>query len=270
MKKLSVFVHSPNPATAALLQVVNLTNFELVKVESQTQADIVFTTELRELRGIYNSTQIFLVMLPGNELDRSPKQPENVCMVDAFKIFDQNRGIAQLVTLCEVRAKSQAEPVAVKVAAEKHSSSIRFSKRYAVLVIDDKEENLERARVLLEGHDVVTVNRLQVGVREMGLRRFDAVLSDMEMLPDKLYPSLNLDQYGVTDTVPYGFAAIIEATERGLPIAIVTDGNHHASWVSAMFDHKKGMTANGQKVLFFNDIGKDWNLALKALMEPDK
>jgi CheY-like chemotaxis protein len=268
MKKMSIFVHSPNPATAAFLQVVNLTEFQLEKTESQASADIVFVTELRELRGIYNSTQIFLVMLPGSDLDRSPKQPENVCLVDAFKIFDPTRGIAQLVALCEARGKLQAKP-AVKAAAAKPSNLAHFAKRYAVLVIDDKEENLERARVCLEGHDVVTVNRLQVAVQEMDARKFDAVLSDMEMLPDKLYPSLNLDQYGVTDTVPYGFAAIIEATERGLPIAIVTDGNHHASWVSAMFDHKKGMTANGQKVLFFNNIGKGWDVALKALMEPE-
>ncbi len=270
MKKMSIFVHKPNSLTIALLESVSPARFQLEQIESQVSADIVLVRGLSDLRGIYNPTQIFLVMLTGNELDRAPKQPENVCMFDVLDIFDQTRGIAKLTALCEAREKLQAEPVAVMAVAEKPSNIAVFSKRYAVLVIDDNEENRGLGRVLLEGHDVVTVNRLQVGVQEMDLRHFDAVLTDMDMLPDKLYPSLNLDRYGVTETVSYGFAAIIEATERGIPVAVVTDGNHHLGWVSAMFDHKKGMTANGQKVLFFNDIGKRWDWALKALMEPSK
>jgi len=98
-------------------------------------------------------------------------------------------------------------------------------------------------------------------------KTFDAVLTDMHMRPDKTYGSLNLDAYGVKETIPYGFAMMLEATTRGIPVAVVTDGNHHQDWVSAMFDDIKDATVNGQKVLFFNNIGKRWDKALKCLME---
>jgi len=66
-----------------------------------------------------------------------------------------------------------------------------------------------------------------------------------------------------------GWAVAAEVTARGIPVAIVTDGNHHTSWVVAMFKKMKSMIMNGQKVLFFANIGKRWDIALKALMEPE-
>ncbi len=266
-----MFAHKPSAVSKAFMQVVGLIGndnekVEVTEVAEQTSADIVLLTEPDELREVYNEQQLFCVLIsPGKKI--SPNQPENVCLVDALNLFAGDKGIKQL---CEQLAKRQ-KVSSGSVAAEDETSIFpdleKFRGRYSVLVIDDKDENLRIAEAVLKGHEVVVVHRLIDAVSLAKRRKFDAVLTDMEMPPDKLYSSLNLDNYGVKETVPYGFAAVLEMTGFGVPMAVVTDGNHHEGWVSAMFDHIKGATINGQKVLFFNNIGKRWDKALKSLME---
>jgi CheY-like chemotaxis protein len=260
---MNIYAHKPGPLSKAFLQVVGLTNDKLVEVADQKSADIVLLTGSDELRALYNDKQLFCVLMTGQR-DISKNQPENVCLLNTIRLLDSNDGVIKLLELIEKRktAKQVEKPE-----AQKPSNIVGCTKRYSVLVIDDTEENLRTAETVLAGHLVVTTSRLEQAVKLMEGQRFDAVLTDMEMPPDKLYSALNLDHYGMKETVPYGFAAIIEVTERGIPVAVVTDGNHHAGWVSAMFDHKRGATVNGQKVLFFNGIGKRWDKALKHLME---
>jgi molybdopterin-guanine dinucleotide biosynthesis protein len=68
------------------------------------------------------------------------------------------------------------------------------------------------------------------------------------------------------DEVPAGISIMFEATKRGIPVAIVTDSNHHLDWFSSMFDSWQTAEVNGQKVIF-NNRGKQWDHALKALLE---
>ena len=260
---IKVYAHKSGPLSKVFLQVVGLTNDTLVEVADQKSADVVLLTGSDDLRSLYNEKQLFCVLLTGQRVV-AQNQPENVCLLDTLKLFESNSGIMKLLEMIEKRKAVEPAPEKAK---PMFSDIVELKGRYTVLVIDDTEENLRIAESVLAGHTVVTASRLQQAVKLMDSQRFDAVLTDMEMPPDKLYSALNLDSYGVTETVPYGFAAILEATERGIPVAVVTDGNHHAGWVSAMFDTKKGATVNGQKVLFFNNIGKRWDKALKRLME---
>jgi hypothetical protein len=221
--------------------------------------------DAKELRDVYNNTQLFCVLFTGNG-HTAKDQPENVVLVHALKLFDRAVGVPKLLEALLLHRARPGKQTVTKPVPE-FTDLVNFTGTYRVLVIDDKPENLEIAKVVLKGHEVVTVGSLQEAVGELRQGTFHAVLTDMEMPPDKTYQALNLDSFGVTETVSYGFAVMLEATSCGLPVAIVTDGNHHQSWVSAMFDKIEGATVNGQKVLFFNHLGKRWDKALKALME---
>lgn len=260
---IHIFALEPGPVSKAFLQVFNLTEDKLVEVDDKEKADVILLTDAQSLRKVYNEHQMFCVLVMGRD-SISENQPENVCLVKGDSVFGEN-GFVKLVQMIE-RQKAK-KPAVQKSAPPLFPDIARFTRRYSVLVIDDTAENLQTAQAVLKDHDVVTVSQLETAVGIMSGKHFDAVLTDMEMPPDKLYRALNLDSYGVAEVVSYGFAAMLEATERGIPVAIVTDGNHHRGWVSAMFDTKKGATVNGQKVLFFNDIGKRWDKALKSLLE---
>jgi len=262
----NIYAHKSGPVSKAFLQVVGLTDANLVEVSDQKSADIVLLAGSDDLRALYNERQLFCVLsIPGQRVVTN--QPENVCLLDSLKLFEGNSGIPHLIELIERRSKTTTESTTPKVELPKFSDVATFRKCYSVLVIDDTEQNLRIAESVLEKHSVTVAGSLRDAMVKLGQQHFDAVLTDMEMPPDKHYSSLNLDHYAVDEKVPYGFAVVLEMTERGMPVAVVTDGNHHEGWVSAMFDHIKGATVNGQKVLFFNGIGKRWDKALKRLME---
>ncbi|TAK57348.1 response regulator [Patescibacteria group bacterium] len=264
-----VYTHNPGPVSRAFLQTVDITDHHMVEVAEQNLAEVVFVNDIEGLRIVYNDIQLFCVLATDDGLINliAKKQPKNVVIVHARKLFDKTVGAPGLLeALLRHRAESGKQAVAEPVPV--FTDLVEFKRTYRVLVIDDKPENLQIARTVLMDHAIVTVGSLEMAIRALDTTKFDAVLTDMSMPPDKTYPALNLSNYGVTEMVQYGFAVMLEATSRGLPVAIVTDGNHHQDWVSAMFDRMDGAVVNGQKVLFFNHIGKRWDKALKALMEP--
>lgn len=264
MNTMNVYAHKSGPLSRAFLQVVGLTDVELVEAAGPKSADIILLSGTDDLRALYNERQIFCVLqIPGQRV--IPNQPENVCLLDTMKLFG-DKGIPLLIAQIEKRKAIKMENASPKVELPKFSDVATFKKSYSVLVIDDTDQNLRIAESVLEKHSVTVAGSLRDAMVKLGQQHFDAVLTDMEMPPDKHYSSLNLDHYAVDEKVPYGFAVVLEMTERGMPVAVVTDGNHHEGWVSAMFDHIKGATVNGQKVLFFNNIGKRWDKALKRLM----
>ena len=264
---INVYAHKSGPLSRAFLQVVGLTDHKLVEVADQKAADVILLTGSEDLRALYNDKQLFCVL----QTERRPltaKQPENVCLLDTLKLMEGDSGIPKLLEMLDKRIADQAKKPATEEALPTFSDLVKFKSHYSVLVIDDTERNLRIAEAVLKGHSVTIASGLQEAMKAVGQKHFDVVLTDMEMRPDKQYSALNLDHYGVTETVPLGFAVVLEMTERGMPVAVVTDGNHHAGWVSAMFDHIQRANVNGQKVLFFNNIGKRWDTALKSLMEP--
>lgn len=263
---INVYAHKSGPVSKAFLQVVNLTNDTLVEVTDQKSASLIILTGPDDLRALYNERQLFCVLKVPGQRDVVQNQPENVCLLNPLELFKAD-GIPHLLELLEKRSKTSTGSATPKVELPKFSDVVTCKKRYSVLVIDDTEQNLRIAESVLEKHSVTVAGSLLDAMLKLGQEHFDAVLTDMEMPPDRHYSSLNLDRYAVNEKVPYGFAVVLEMTERGMPVAVVTDGNHHEGWVSAMFDHIKGATVNGQKVLFFNSIGKRWDKALKRLME---
>lgn len=252
----------------AFLQVVGLTYDKLVGVNDQKSADIVLLEGEDDLRTLYNEKQIFCVLQTSRQRF-AQNQPENVCILDTLKLFEGDSGIALLLAQIDKYMASKTESATPKVEIPRFSNIATFKKSYTVLIVDDSGANLSLALTLLAGQQILPVTCVEDAVRYLRMegKTFDAVLTDMHMKPDKTYGSLNLNTYGIKETIPFGFAIMLEATARGIPVAVVTDANHHHDWVSAMFDHIKSSTVNGQKVLFFNNIGKRWDKALKCLME---
>jgi CheY-like chemotaxis protein len=238
------------------------------QADNIAEANIVILNENANLRDYYNEQQFFVV-LRFHTKRRYPAQPDNVCALNALKLFGP-LGFARMNAMIEEhQERLRSAPEQRLPQAVSSDEVVQLARRYKILVVDDKRENRETARQLLgERHELTVADSLRDAVTFMSHHQFDAVLTDMEMPPDKTYAALNPDVYPVDRTVEYGFAVTFEATSRGYPVVVVTDGNHHNGWVSAMFDQIRGATVNGQRVLFFNNIGKRWDKALKALMEP--
>lgn len=271
-KLMKIYVPNPDPLTRAFLQVFPLFG-EQGEAVSIDEAEIVLVTKMADLRAAYREDKFFGIIDTGRT--RVPdNQPTNVFVMNGRKsLMHGEHGAAafhqafegwQAWRASQPQERSQEAP-------EVPSDLVTMSRSYGVLIVDDSEENLSTTMTLLVGQQILPVKRLEDAVKYLHMegKTFDAVLTDMQMPPDKTYGALNLDGYGINETVPYGFAVILEATKRGIPVAVVTDANHHQDWVSAMFDSIKEVNVNGQRVLFFNNIGKRWDKALKALLEPE-
>ncbi|HYC34185.1 MAG TPA: hypothetical protein VEC13_00460 [Candidatus Paceibacterota bacterium] len=266
---MKIHVLNHNALTRTLLATVRFTP-DQTEVASMDEADVIITTDVSNLRKVYREDKFFgFIAIREFEKEKAKPQPKNIFVmsgedmlgnhengVRAFKqAFDNWLG----ATKTDGRTSNAGSAMDIVV----------FDKSYFVLVVDDSSEHLSEAAVRLVGQQLILAQGPEDALRYLNLggRMPDAVLTDLQMRPDKVYGALDLDRYGVTETVHNGFSVMFEATRRGIPVAIVTDGNHHLDWASAMFDYIKRAEVNGQPVLFFNDIGKQWDVALKALLE---
>lgn len=266
---MKFFPFRNSPLLKAFLQVFGFTP-DQKEVGTLEEADICLVTSASDLREAYRPDKFFgFIPIHDFAVEKAKNQPLNVFVMNgANLIHDTENGAVGFKRAFEAWQKNQSgkKPIGE---APVHSNLADLSKSYFVLVVDDTKKNLELATARLVGQQLILAQGPEEALRYLNLggRMPDAVLTDLQMRPDKSYGSLNLDAYGVTETVHSGFAVMLEATKRGIPVAIVTDGNHHQDWASAMFDHIKEVRVNEQKVLFFNNIGKRWDESLKALME---
>jgi CheY-like chemotaxis protein len=271
---IKLYVPNPNSITTALTMVLDPIK-NSVAVSSIEDADYVLVTTSEDLREHHRADKFF-GFAPWTNIDRelAKKQPENVFVMNPSASLLTEHPHSGL-SFCRALETWMSEKAVTRAAQaqqpiqEEEKNLADFTRAYMVLVIDDTEENLQKAITRLPGHQLLLAKSPEDAMRllNLGGKMPDAVLTDMQMPPDKTYGSLNLDVYGVTEKIHSGFAMMLEATKRGIPVAIVTDGNHHHDWASAMFDHIKEATVNGRLVLFYNSIGKNWDLALKELMD---
>jgi hypothetical protein len=256
----------PNPIFSAIIATLELIGDPWVKVGSADEAEVVFVISDRTvLNSIYSPEKVFAYFE-----NRSPGKadlPENVILL-GMSLHENMEALSKVRNQVEEMKKK----VLVKTPAT--SSSIEIpadlavtKNSYRVLVIDDRQDNLNLAKSLLGKHQVTMAVGFADGMKALSEDQFDVVLSDMHMPDNKHYGAFNMEHSKVGGTNAWGFFSVFEVTAKGLPLAIVTDGNHHSDWVSAGFDHLKGATVNGQVVMFFNSIGKRWDQALFALEE---
>src|SRR3989344_3930088 len=267
---MKIYTLNPGPLTRAFLQVFGLSSDQR-EVATPEEADIVLVTGTQVLRDAFQRHGgKFFAVLSAAKTDLQPAQPENVFVMDSLNLFKEERGVSAMLA-CHKAWSAKRATVAAETTLPVPSDLAKLSRSYMVLVVDDSVQNLSLAAMVLPGQKIAVAQNLADALRllSLGGDKFDAVLTDLNMPPDKAYPALNLERYGVTDTVPAGIALMLEDTPRGIPVAIATDANPHQDFFSAMFDCVKGAEVNGQKVLFRGDSGKRWDRALQALLEPD-
>lgn len=248
-----------DPVVLALIQVIQLTDDPWEETPTVEDAKIVFIIDDRaELARLYRKDRVFLFFSTRPERNL----PDNVKSINLTGSM-----LGKIANLIQY-AKDFIPPVEVKKVHAMPEAPVKTRGRYRLLVIDDTPENLAFAMALLgQDHDVVTAAGFAEGMALLKSQKFNFVLSDMQMPANKHYPALANDAYRLDETYAYGMLAVFEVTSLGIPIAIVTDANHHGDWMAAALDHLKKAEVNGQPALFFNDIGKRWDKALAALEE---
>jgi len=241
----------------AIIQVIQLTDSPWIECTNADEASVILIYDDRGcLADTYRANKAFIFLSEKKQRNLA----ENVVQVSPSNI------IGEMPKALEF-AKAFKPDVPVLVAFQMPSDLVSTQRRCQVLVIDDKRENLDAAKALLEprGHQVTVALGFAEGMRHIEMKKFDYVLSDMAMPGNRYYMALSYDAWRLDQTYEYGMGVIFEATSRDMPVAIVTDANHHGNWMSAMLDILKKATVNGKPVLFFNHIGKRWDIALAEL-----
>jgi CheY-like chemotaxis protein len=271
-------VHNTNTLNSlirAFLLVVRFDENDQQMTDNPDEADVIMTDksdELRKLYAKYGDTK-FLVLF--DTLRDRVETPEDNVFGAGKAQFEPSPLNLSIEVVKKYRAwASRDQKPKEKPVRHPLGDIVTFDKHYNVLVVDDSHEHLQTAAERLIGQGILPVDSPEMALNMLKLDdgrekpSIDAVLTDLNMRPDKMYPALNLDRYGLNEEVPAGISIMFEATRRGIPVAIVTDANHHQDWFSAMFSHIEEATVNGEKVIFCQEYGgKRWDFALKRLME---
>ncbi len=159
-----------------------------------------------------------------------------------------------------------------------------------ILVIDDKQVNLDAAKEQLAGHQVTTASSFREAHKLLGQNKdadqyvyfdkqepaqFDVVLTDLFMpaCPDGINKAKFASHEGTEK--PYGTVFALAALRRGIPmVAIVTSGNHHADplvWALDLLGNDPGPYKIGSTTFFYaNDQmpeNKEYGMVLNDLIE---
>lgn len=241
---------------------------EFERVDTMDESEVILVHSKAGLDAHYNEGKLFLALpLSPDTVESFSQHPDNVVVVNPEKFFTENEGFPLFKKKLEEWRKRPGAPVQVEVVVE-YDNLQKLETVYDVLVIAAKPEHRNIATAVLKGQRTVVVGTLEDGLEVLKARRFNAVLATMYLPIDRTYATLTLDHYANAQQVPYGFAAILEFTRRGMPVAILTDVDPRHDWTSAMMETMPNpMIINGQEVLFFNNISMRWDIAFKKLMD---
>ena len=230
-------------------------------VESASTADLIIIQDKRGLHELYEEGKWFAVV--------SLKEPDG--LPDNVKWFHVTTVVPELVSYMaqivkETEGMNTVSGQTVETGIEYVPGNTQQGSR--VLVVDDKQENLELALKLLgEKYFLTLASGYGQGEQLIRDNDYDAVLSDCQMPVYIENSALSTDAVKVGETVHNGLFLMFPATKKGARFAIVTDANHHQDWVSAIFDDLRDQQViNGQPVLFINYLGKQWDKAMEKLM----
>lgn len=250
----------------ALKQALQVFNCEIA-LDSET-ADVIVVEDDLDLERLYTPHQHFIMASRRNPGD----MPKNCSWLDIDSPAMLKPLLDSLPGPKKVQTADQTTQ-AVEVSQEFETSKVYAPKDTShalrILVADDKTANLQGALDLLGGQHFVTLaNGYGEGRRLIRDCEYDVVLSDCQM-PFGSDTNTAFSAYAslVGQTVPCGTYLMFPATKKGAKFAIVTDGNHHQDWTSAIFDDlHEPQVINGQPVLLINYLGKQWDKALEALL----
>jgi len=159
-----------------------------------------------------------------------------------------------------------------------------------VLVIDDRQENIESAKKTLAGHELTLVSTTQEAFDILfawGVRGehdgFDVVLTDINMPLGEFSGYRDGSFVGQSgekaDTeiywqskkgqldLPVGITFALAAASLGALVGICSDRNHHRDWSTALLDLIVFQWQSTRKVAtFYTPSPKNWGEALRKLL----
>lgn len=252
------------------------TNSKYQRVPTEDETDTIMCSSIEEARELYAKygNKKFLVFF---NFDTIPTPEDNVFCITQKKF---NKGGLKLAA--ELVAKYEEWVTTLQQTIKQGERQqpdlgpvVTLAESHLVLVVDDNPAHLNTAMQRLVCQQLLVANSAKQALEFLKMNdqsqsggQIEAVLTDLNMTPDKMYPSLNTSQYGLSETVPAGIAIMFEATKRGIPCAVVTDANYHQDFFSAMFSNMKETSVNGVRVHFHRENGgKRWDYALSKLLE---
>lgn len=244
------------PVAKALQKVLDVVGSSLVFTE-RSQADLVVVQDKKSLIDLHTPEKHFAVL----SVEDPGQIPKNARWIRSSQVL-----VPLLSYLKEIQLAEQAP---AQKRATRAVPKYKMPRPYPILVIDDKKENRELAVDLLEGNELVVVESYAEAMEVFKSEQFfEIVLTDL-YLPMSTYHSAFSDKnFKIGELVPYGLLIMFEATRLGSDVAIVTDANHHADWLSAALDYyREPQLVNGHKVLLVNYLGKRWDEALGKLLK---
>lgn len=197
-------------------------------VESQAEADLVIFDEVRAIERGYDKEKSYaFLQMPGV---KAPRLPDNCEVINALCILG---GLIDVIS----KARLRLPPPAMSAVEEEEETTVSFlPDALRILVIEDTPRHQASARVDLAGHRLTVATGYEEAMQILAREKFDYVFTDLMMPMSSLM--LGTEAFKLGELVPYGIMLMIEAAHRGASyVAVVTDLNHHANWLSAAFDH---------------------------------
>lgn len=262
---MKIFIAANNTAVKLSLEKALSVLTSARPVASVAEADVVLVDNRTDLVRLHVPDKEFVFMYVSEvEKNKVARLPNNTVTIHVTEI------VAGLVSL---ETKIAHKPAVAKSEIAKPalpSDHKRQSRRFKILVVDDKDENRELARTLLgEDHELTVCANYGNAVSAITAEKFDVVLTDSQ-LPIGVGQSgaLNLAHVTPGEVQHQGIYIALLATLNGAHAAVVTDANHHQDWVSAILDgfRNRPMIANNRRLLLINYMGKRWDKALHALV----
>lgn len=248
-----------------------------VYVENMDEADLVFFLNARDIEKEYNEKKFYAYIRISHE-ENIPRLPANCIIINDFGL------IGLIETINKVR--EELKPLEIPVAEVVEEVIPLRPDALRILVIEDTPKHIASAKSGLAGHKLTVATGYEEAMKILGESMidmqtckntmFDVVLTDLQMPMSS--KTLGPDAFKLGQLVPYGIMLMIEASHRGVKhVAVVTDLNHHADWLSAAFDHfRYPINIDGAKVMMMHapmkkdgadEWVKDWAVALNVLMK---
>lgn len=268
-------VMKDGPLPRSIKQVLPLIGNETshVYVDDINNADLVFFLNVRDIEKEYDEKK-FYTYIRTSDTDTIPQLPTNCTIIDDLGV------ISLIETINNVRNELKPIESTTTIIVQEKEIPLRLD-ALSILVIDDTPKHIASAKSGLAGHKLTVVTGYEEAMKILGESMinmqtckntmFDVVLTDLQMPMSS--KTLGPDAFKLGQLVHYGIMLMIEAAHRGVQhVAVVTDLNHHADWLSAAFDHFcYPINIDGAKVLMMHapmkDGAKDWAQALKILMK---
>lgn len=233
-------------------------------VDNHADADLVLAHSIRNIEDGYDVEKTYGLI--GFLRTDVPKWlPDNIHTIGLASTLVELANLIQRVwlTLKPLEAKV-TEPITPEVPL--------LPDALRILVIEDTHKHRVSARAGLAGHKLTVVTGYVEAMKILSNEKFEVVLTDLQMPMSSR--TLSNEAFKIGQLVPYGIMLMIEAAHRGAKhVAVVTDLNHHADWMSAAFDHfRYPIQIDGAKAKMMHspmngDGTKDWASALDRLMK---